>query len=258
MALTHKSRFRTCYVSAPSGIKLDALRESLLAHGLRPLVPDELSVGTDWATEIQKQLAQVDLVIGVLDHGRQLQWVLFELGQAWALGRRIILIAPPGSDPLPFPLQRLLFLRIDLENREAIDFALDQFLLAPSRAEERATSRSKDFHPLGDMADTLLAEVDHILTSGDWRSLEATIATALRESGADVVVAGPNSDYGADLAVWSDVLEPFVGNPFLIEIKARIPGRNAAELSLHQITSYLADISQMESSAFINASYWDV
>jgi hypothetical protein len=122
---------RTCFVSAPAGIPLEVLRESLLAHDMRPLIPRELSAGTDWATELQRELAQADLVIGILPTGQQSGWVLFELGQAWALGRRILVIAPPGSEPIPSTLQRLLVLRVTPDNRQAIDFALDQWLSAP-------------------------------------------------------------------------------------------------------------------------------
>src|SRR5216683_2701277 len=97
-------KIETCFVAAPSGIPLDVLRDSLLAHNIRPLVPQDLIAGTDWASEIQRQLLKADLVVGILPKRGQSSWVLFELGQAWALGRRILLIAPPKSDVLPYSL----------------------------------------------------------------------------------------------------------------------------------------------------------
>src|SRR5260370_28107449 len=148
---------KTCFVSAPQGISLEVLRESLLAHDIRPLIPQELSAGTDWAPELQRELAQADLVIGILPTGRQSAWVLFELGQAWALGRRILVIAPPGSEPVPLTLQRLLVLRIAPNNRQAIDFALDQLLSAPLETVTEDTR--KPFQSLG-----LGAQVDLLLT----------------------------------------------------------------------------------------------
>lgn len=123
---------KTCFVSAPSGLKLGALRESLLAHGIRPLIPKELAAGTDWASEIQRQLQEADLVVGVLPSSKQAPSVVFELGQAWALGKRILLIASPKAEWLPFTLKRVLVLRVDLKNRQALDFALEQFLSAPA------------------------------------------------------------------------------------------------------------------------------
>jgi hypothetical protein len=75
---------KTCFVAAPGGIPLDTLRESLLAHHIQPLVPQKLFAGSDWASEIQRQLLGADLLVGVLPRGEQSPWVLFELGQAWA------------------------------------------------------------------------------------------------------------------------------------------------------------------------------
>ena len=46
-------------------------------------------------------------------------------------------------------------------------------------------------------------------------------------------------DTGADLAVWSDVLEPFVGNPLLVEVKARIRGKTDATRAVRQLASYV-------------------
>jgi TIR domain len=133
---------KTCFISAPAGAPLGVLRASLEARGLRVLVPHDLAVGTDWSSEIQKQLSQADLVIGVLTSERQSPWVLFELGQASALGRRIVLITSPKADPIPFVLHRVLVLRIELDNQEAMGFALDQLLSAPDQPKRAAITKS--------------------------------------------------------------------------------------------------------------------
>ena len=69
---------------------------------------------------------------------------------------------------------------------------------------------------------------------------EIVVADALRSSGTDVVVTSPSHDVGVDLAVWSDVLEPFVGNPLLIEVKGRIRGKTEAKQVLRQLASYVS------------------
>lgn len=233
------SALKTCFISAPAGAPLSVLRASLESRGLRVLVPHDLAVGTDWASEIQKQLSQADLVIGVLTSERQSPWVLFELGQASALGRRIVLITSPNADPIPFALHQVLVLRIDLDNQEAIGFALDQLLSAPNRPKRTPAPQSTPFVGLGTKADDLIAALDHSLASSDRQSIEQVVADALRSSGADVVVTSPRRDVGADFAVWSDVLEPFVGNPLLVEVKSRIRGKAEAKRAVRQLTSYL-------------------
>lgn len=207
---------------------------------MRVLVPRELAVGLDWASEIQKQLSQADLVIGVLTSTRHTPWVLFELGQAAALGRRIVLITSAKSDPIPFSLHQILVLRIELDNQDAIDFALDQLLSAPApkpRREVRA--EQKPLVGLGQKADGLIADFNRSVAQSNWRGVEKVVADALRWSGADVVVTSPSRDKGPDLAVWSDVLEPFVGNPLLVEVKSRIRTKSSASRAVRQLGSYL-------------------
>jgi len=236
--INEKRAIKTCYVSAPAGISLDALRESLLSHGIRPLIPEELLVGTDLASETQRQLAQADLVIGVIPKGKQFSWVLFELGQAFALGRRIVLIASPKAEPIPFTLQRLLVLRIEANNRTAIDFALDQLLSAP--AESPLDRHRKPFNPipLGPRADTFIARLDSPQT-GSEHELTKLLAEVLQSSGVDAIVEHSTREAGFDIAVWSDVLQPFVGNPLVIELKRSIQNKEAVSHAFKQVGMYL-------------------
>lgn len=232
---------KTCFISAPRGVSLDVLRESLVAHGIRLLIPEELSTGADWASETKRQLVQADLVIGILSTARQSAWVLFELGQASALGRRILLIASPKSELVPYSLQRLLVLRTDPNNREAIDFALDQLLSAPPESPSEEHRKPFKSAGLGTQVDTLIARLDQLLQTGNAQGLEELVSDALQGSGIDVVVESPQRDRGVDLAVWSDVLEPFVGNPLLIEIKRRIHDKKTATSALAQLGLYLGE-----------------
>jgi hypothetical protein len=216
----------TCYISAPPGANLTDLHDSLMQRGIRVVVPQDISFGSDWSEKIRSEISRADLVIGVLTNERRSQWVLFELGQAYAMGRQILLIAPPKIGAIPSSLSRFLVLRVHLKNRSAIDFALDQLLASPSPGVQRAAKR-KTAHGLGAKASDLLNDLDTALSDNDYRGLERIVVEALQSSGAEVVAEAPNPELRADLAIWSDALQPFVGNPLLIEIKARI--RNSKE-----------------------------
>jgi hypothetical protein len=170
----------------------------------------------------------VDIVIGVLTSERRSQWVLFELGQAAALGRQIVLIAPPKLSAVPSHLKRFLVIRAGPTNHDAIDFALDQILASPERPPiPRATVTS--FRPsLGTDADSIITDLQLAIKRSDYRAVERGVVQALRGSGVDIVSESPTPDLGADIAVWSDELQPFVGNPLLIEIKSRV--RDLSEL----------------------------
>jgi hypothetical protein len=112
-------------------------------------VPHELAVGADWPSETQRQISHADLVIGVLTSERQSPWVLFELGQASALGRRIVLITSPKAEPIPFSFHEFLVLRIDLDNQDALAFALDQLLSAPEPRKGERPTQPKVFWGFG-------------------------------------------------------------------------------------------------------------
>ena len=43
---------KKCFISAPAGAPLSVLRASLESRGVRVLVPHDLAVGTDWASEV--------------------------------------------------------------------------------------------------------------------------------------------------------------------------------------------------------------
>ena len=237
---SNQSALKSCFISAPAGTQLHALRASLKSRGLRVLVPQDLAAGNDWATEIQKQLSQADIVIGVITSDQESPWVLFELGQAFALGKRIILISTEKVDSIPFASRNLVILRIDLDNQKAIDFALDQLLAAPSRPKVSTAPHLKPtLKALGSDVDNLMLALDQALTGNNGLAFEKVVAEALRSSGTDVVVSSLESDIGADFAVWSDVLEPFVGNPLLIEVKAGIRGKGDATRVMRQLSSYL-------------------
>jgi hypothetical protein len=77
------------------------------------------------------------------------------------------------------------------------------------------------------------------LQLGEAQEFEKVVSDAIRGSGTDVVVESPERDRGADLAIWSDVLEPFVGNPLLVEVKLRIQTRETAAKFFGQLSSYL-------------------
>lgn len=232
---------KTCYVSAPAGADLAALWNALQSRRLRVLVPDGLAIGTDWASEGRRLMSQVDLVIGVLTSDRWSSWVLFELGQASALGRRIMLIAVPEAGPIPFALRHVLVLRIDLTNQEAIGFALDQVLSASGRPTEDRVMRPEGLTNLGTRADGLMVALDRSIADNDEHSTVEVVAEAIRYSGADIVAVSPSGDKGVDVAVWCDALEPLVGNPLLVEVKTRIRDENEADRATQQLVSYLGE-----------------
>lgn len=233
------SRIRTCFITAPAGSNLDVLIDALQRRDIQVVVPGDIPPGADLGTEISNILAGVDLVIGVLTRERRSEWVLFELGQAWAKGKRILLFAPPNNAHLPSTLRRFLTVRANLSNREAIEFAIDQLIAAPE-ADVPPSASYKETRPLGAAAVSYLQGSFELTTPVRSAELEQFVADALREAGVDVVVTSEDRDYGVDLALWSDAWQQSVGNPLLVEIKSRLPTIRAAANAAQQLAKHVA------------------
>lgn len=232
------SRIRTCFITAPAGSNLDVLIDALQRRDIRVIAPGDITLGADLGTEVSNILAGVDLVIGVLTRERRSEWVLFELGQAWAKGKRILLFAPPNNAHVPSTLRRFLTVRANLSNREAIEFAIDQLIAAPEATASPSTAY-KETRPLGAAAISYLQgsfELGAPVQSG---KLEQFVADALRDAGVDVVVKSQDRDYGVDLALWSDAWQQSVGNPLLVEIKSRLLTTRAATDAAQQLARHV-------------------
>jgi len=106
-------QIKACFVAAPGGLALDTLHDSLLAHNIRPLVPQELFAGRERASEIQRELLEADLVVGILLRGKQSPWVLLGM-QMGPRKRDHRLLADVLFDDAALPL-RWAVRELDLE-----------------------------------------------------------------------------------------------------------------------------------------------
>ena len=106
-----------CYISAPISVNVENIRFSLMERNVQLLTPSDLPSGHELHQSTRELISNADLVIGVLRRGRQSQAVLFGLGMAAPMDRKIVVFALPKGSDIPFNLQSLLVLRIGLRNR---------------------------------------------------------------------------------------------------------------------------------------------
>src|SRR4051812_29900369 len=85
------ARTPTCFISAPSGVNLAPLSRVLLDKQVRLLRIADATA----ADQVTSALVKADLVIAVLNPEQSNTNVYFEVGYAAALGKRVLLIAPP-------------------------------------------------------------------------------------------------------------------------------------------------------------------
>lgn len=227
------SKINTCFISASVGANLSVLSDELQKRAIDVVIPDQFEAGFLQASQAHQMWSNIDLVIGVITRERRSDWVLFELGQAWAQNKQILLIMPPRGIVLPIELRHLMTVRSGLVNREAIGFALDQLIAAPQRTTlpRRVPAISNG---LGAQADHFIVRARQAISEGRGQDLEFVIADAIRASGVEII-SSDKGERGPDFAIWDDELQPFLGNPVLVEIKTSIQKQ-----SLRYISSKLA------------------
>lgn len=232
-----KQEIRTCYITAPAGVKLDILQRTLEHHNIRVVSP-AYEPGAEWQNLTQNVLATVDLVIGVLTHERRSQWVLFELGQASALHRRLLLIAPPKTN-IPSNLQRIQVLRTSLDNEQALDFTIAQLKVAPLSGTSRSELPIRQT-PVPERVETWLAELNQIGAPGEGRELENFVAKLFQEIGVEFVREARQGAARVDFAIWSDVLQSSMGNPLIVEVKRSFADRRHARDAITRFSKAIA------------------
>jgi len=230
----------TCFIAAPANSNLAVLRKVLHERGIRILSPSDTAGVEGSPSGIGQVLQQADIVIGVLTRERHSDWVLFELGQAFAANRRIVLFAPPGASRLPpSDLKGMLTVRSSVTNHEAVSFAIDQLIAAPA-ATIRAGASAKVRTTLGDQADGFINEARNAVLAGNPRALEQAIKNALVASGVEVIASDDARDMGVDLSIWSDEFQASIGNPLLVETKFGFSKAPDVRRAAEQLATQLA------------------
>src|SRR4051812_11864347 len=213
-----KTQKRTGLIAAPLGTDLTYLRQALEERGVETFRLDSMEPGQSVFDLVRGAIARADYVIAVIGEGRARENVLFELGIAKGMGREVLVFVP-GGEQIPLTLSGMTYLRTDPGNRDAVEFALDQLLSAPGIKPDMVLEGGKKTHPIGELADRLVLQITHPDNEHPLESdLIDIIAQAIRESGVSAIATeNQMGDRRPDLAVWSDDLEPWIGNPLVIE-----------------------------------------
>jgi len=65
-------------------------------------------------------------------------------------------------------------------------------------------------------------------------------ANALRLAGVDVISEAAVANRRVDFAIWSDALQPVMGNPLLVEVKGELRGADALRKAAQQLSTATA------------------
>ncbi len=231
---------RTCFISAPAEADTTILQNILKEKGL--LIRFEHSdAGSDVTLDSKflNTIVSSDFFIGVLQAEADNSKVYYEIGVATGTGKRTLIFASPSLKNSVHKIRGSLFMRVGMDNFEAMEFAIEQVINAPEKIEPKIeqTENPKN-KPIGKIATDLLTELNKPESAWGVHPENAVIQ-AIGSSGVNVLVRSKYWDSGADMAIWADELESSVGNPLLIEVKQHISGSTSITRLASQLASYL-------------------
>lgn len=220
-----------CFVSAPYGVSLDALIRALRERGLGPIMPFELSTTSGSLLEdVTRAISQADLLIAVLGSTESNGNIYFEIGYAYALGKRLLIVTPPEFESIPYSMKGLPQVVADPWNADTIGSALDQVLASPKGQRRPSAQLASTSRPVDrQLVQELLQRLGQADGAAE-RAVEEVATSAIQASGVNLMERSesPAARNVIDLAVWSDDLDVSVGNPLLIEVKGRLASPDEA------------------------------
>lgn len=228
-----RSTFKRCFVSAPFGTDTVALRKALEQRNI--IWRDSTTIGahTSWLAVLTQEVKEADFVCMIVPEDHESN-ILFELGVAFASGKPILAFVK-APQTLPSEIRSLTYFLSDPTDPTAVGAALDTFLAHAQPATRQrgsiiSSTRKTRPKKIEKSPARLLGE-----------SAEKQTADLLRQAGFIISEQPMGGGRGADLAVWADELESFVGGPLLVEIKSgELSERrlqDAAEQLRHHVSS---------------------
>ena len=230
---------RTCFISAPAEADTTIRQNILNERGLSVLieqgdVKSNLSLGKN----LLNAIVSSDFFIGVLQAGVDNSMVYYEIGIADGTGKRTLIFTSPSIKNSVKNIKGSLYMRVAMDNREGMEFAIDQVIKAPEIEPKVEQTEKPKNEPIEKSEKDLLAETSKAESTWGGHPEDAVIR-ALGSSGVNVLVRSKYWDSGADMALWADELEGSVGNPLLIEVKQHISGSTSITRLANQLDSYL-------------------
>lgn len=226
------------FIAAPAQTRLEVLKRELRRRGLNVFTAYDIQPAThSLADHINRAIKKADLIVGVVPETMTPN-VFFELGIAHALEKPFLLLVSPKSGNIPSDLVGMLYVRADPDNVEAISFALDQCLNRLKTKPVRQGRSPKEGQPLGSKADHFISQLQRSAGTIRGAELESLVSEILRAAGVAAITQSPFPSKGADIAVWSDDLQPISGNPLLVEVKSTIRNKQQLLEAVEQVDRF--------------------
>lgn len=213
MTSKQHARHPTCLLIAPAKVDVTAVTKSLLDRDLELVRVN--SFMWDTTGGLRSAIRECNFVC-VYSPGEWTQSMLFEIGVAAGLGKRIFMVV--GETPaVPADLRAMSYVVADQWNPNVIEPHLDAFLSTIPVRQSRRVSRKARTGPHLDFSHERrqLAKLAGSLTP---REMESFVERLFRKASINVTTS-PIQDFGADFALLSPAIKRQFKNPILVQVK---------------------------------------
>lgn len=231
-----------CYISSDSNYDLSKLENILVKLGIDSHNLFDFSIGSSFSDLIKRKIRESDFVLALVTGENQN--VIYELGIAEALGKPIFLLVDPNVK-LPFFLEGKMHYQLDWsENTQLLEFSLENYVQDISIKYRRYKKRkieitSNDLSidetnekliQIRQLRETSFTEVQLI-------QLIMDVFDKINIQAVSELKLGDKSR--VDIAVNSESLSTYFGNPLLIEVKSGQINNHVLENAQYQLLNYI-------------------
>ena len=234
---------KTCFISAPFGLNTSALIDALTERGVKATRLDNLKPGDSLIGSVRREIRMADFVCVVLTAGEVGGFASLEAGLALGARRPLMILAEPDAE-IPFEFQQFLYVRVMLNDAQAIGRVLDAYAPVPDQTARVGRRPKAGALKRLDrkVADRLLGTLKSSTTEAERRgNLVSAVVGALKSAGVRTSTVLPKEvgstrshfPEGADLAIWVDELQSVFGNPILIKLLSGDVNQKSVDDAFH-------------------------
>ena len=229
--------FKSCYLIAPFSKDVYKLIGLLKRHGIE--TDDTLSfsdLNISLSNTIEEGIRKADFVCAFIPSNAPPN-IFYEIGIARGAKKPIFMIIEEKSLSDIY-LQDMVYVMASIDDENAIEFALDQFLAKYRQISKRIPSK-KEIKNENLETKQFQDRLELISQENNPFEIESFVVDLFKYINDVTIVERKGFNKGIDMALWVDKLESNFGNPILVEIKSKVRSKSILIKSENQLRNYL-------------------
>jgi len=239
---------KTCFISASYGYKAADLLFALERRDIKGVFVTELQEFDGPVTAlVASAIKSCDITLCIAETSNDLKERLFEVGIAFGMGKKVILVASYDAGEIPLGSSEIPFIRLSSGSADEISDYVLEVLKYGKTTPIRKKYTFTPSHPIGDYSVKLIERLHQINQKYHFddgyktfgRDVEKLVSDAIRKSGVNVVSEFKSRYSRPDIAIWSDELSLYIANPLIVEVKGVIRNNSDLRKATDQLLKYI-------------------